>query len=186
MSQVPQKQNFGLFRGITGTKPNIRGNYERVGHYLEKIVKIKAGRKFNNEEFLAVEKQVVHVLNDAEGQGHRVGEEVTHMMLPRFPSFKGNVVAMVAGIMGCDPDAVTDELFEHICSDAQPLSGWTIECFNRMTNTRANKPFTDISYRRYVPASELMEILTAEEKARFYPGDTLEKLREQELAAQGQ
>ncbi len=164
-----------LFAGISEAKARLDANYERPGHYYLRIDALKIGRSRRGDDFMAVEKTVIHVLDDDEGKAHKPGESVTHMMMAKHDSFLGNVKAMVAKLLDCSVDSVTPDACVMICGDDQPLSGMVIECKNRNIMTRADKPFTVINYIREVPALELVEkqVLTQRILDLFFDGGAL-------------
>ncbi|MCP4897865.1 MAG: hypothetical protein GY906_12910 [bacterium] len=146
-----------LFSGIKDAKARLDANYERPGHYVLRIDALKIGRTRKGDDFMAVEKTVLHVLDDDEGKGHKVTENVTHMMMAKHDSFLGNVKAMFAKLLDCATDDVDSDACMAVCGDDQPMSGMIIECKNRNITTKAGNPFTVINYIREVPAPELIE-----------------------------
>lgn len=167
----------GIFKGLGAAKARLDANYERAGHYYMRIDKCKTGETRKKEEFFAIEKTVVHVLDDAEGKGHRVGEGATHMMMAKHDSFLGNVKSALAGILGMNPADVDEETAMQVCDEDQPLAMTVVECKNRnIVLKKSGGDFTSITYVREVPPAELLEILSAEHKKAFFPNNFLENV----------
>lgn len=167
-------------------KARIDGNYERAGHYYNRIDRIKLTETRSNGVGLFVEKTVIAVLDDDEGKGHKVGESITHCMLKKHDSFLGNVKAFVAGVFGLASEQVTEDHVYQVVDDDQPLSGTVVENKNRVILTKnKQQPFTVINYIREVPAAELLEVLPADIKQAFFPNGHLEAIAafEEEQAA---
>lgn len=146
---------MGIFDGIDDAKPSASGNYIRPGHYFARIDGVRLVKKFTGEDFLAIEMNVVQVLDDEDGTGHRVGEDITHLLKSTQPSFLGNVKQFICATLGCSPDEVGKAEADRVTSDEQPLAGIVIEFVARTTTTRAGKPFTKVTYKREVPAGEI-------------------------------
>jgi hypothetical protein len=171
-----------IFKGLKEAKASVQGNYERPGRYLERIDRMKIGTNFKKEDFLAVEKTIVRVINDDVGRGHGVGEQVTHMMMVKHPSFLGNVKAMLAGILAMKPEEIDDDAAIQACDDKQPLAGALIEVHsvNIKTGISVKNPngndFTKVTYLKEIKPAEALQLLTPEEKTKFFPGEYLEKI----------
>ena len=167
--------NTDLFAGIADAKARLDANYERPGHYVERIDAIKRGQSRKGDAFLVVEKTVLHVFDDDEGRGHKAGESVSHMMMSKHDSFLGNVKAMVAKLLDCATESVDSNACLMICDDSQPLGGMLIECKNRNIQTKAGNPFTVINYIREVTAQELIErdLLSARILDLYFEGGVL-------------
>lgn len=163
-------------------KASQDSNWEREGHYLQIVERVKIDQNRSKDTALFIEKTIIHVYDNADGDGHRVGESVTHSMWQKHDSFMGNVKAMLSSLLGIKPtDVKKEDLFE-ILSDEQPLAGQVIEVKNRVIMTRKNTPFTKIGYRRIVPAAELLKILDPEVIKAYFPDDLLVRMAEAEAA----
>lgn len=168
-----------IFANITSAKMRLDANYEKEGHYLERIDKIKLDKNRKGEAFLAVEKTVVKIIAPppAGKEGHKVGEAICHMLMVRHDSFLGNVKSMIAAIMELKPEDIKPEDAVAICAADQPLTGMVVECQNRGIMTKENKPFTAINYKREVPPIELLSgVLDAEAIRLYFPNEILNKL----------
>lgn len=160
----------GMFSGLKAAKASIRATYERPGHYIQMIRGVKAGKNRNKEDFLAIEKVVVAAVEGT----HTPGEDVTHLMMPKHDSFLANVKAFIENVLEInDSDYSAEELeeaMEDICGDSNPMAGTFIEVVNHDIMTKADKPFTIVSYKREVPASEIKELLAEGDidAAKFY------------------
>lgn len=174
-----------LFAGIEEAQERRDANYERPGHYIERIDNIKADRSRKGEEFLAIEKTVLHVLDDDNGEGHRVGQQVTHMLMKKHDSFLGNVKSFVANTLGSSPDEVKLDVCVTICAEDQPLSGIIIECQNRNQVTKKGTDFTIINYLGEVPVERLRRLMPAEALERHFPDGALDRMEAEQQKAEG-
>lgn len=173
---MPVIAGKSIFKGLKDAKPSVDGNYERIGKYLERIDRIKVDNSRKGDAFVAVEKTVVRVLDDAQGQGHKVGEQVTHMMMPKHDSFLGNIKGMLASLLEMKPEEIGEEAAEMVCDEKQPLAGMLIECHNHIITTKKGAPFTVIHYLHEVKPPQALQTLTADEITRFFPGEYLQKI----------
>jgi len=169
-------------KGLKDAKASLDSNWEKAGHYLQRIDFVKMDDTRKSGVGLFVEKTIIHVFDDDDGDGHKVGESPCHSMWTKHDSFLGNVKAFLSKILGLPENDVTEENFYAILDDDQPLCGTYIEVKNRIIETRASKPFTKINYQREVPAIELAEILSDDEKEAFFPGSALDELIEYEAS----
>lgn len=184
--QAPQAPNAGIFAGIEQANASMDGNYIRPGTYITQIVRCKDGTSQMNGPFFAVEQKVMVVLdpgaNDPGGlPPHSVGEEMTEMMMKKYPSFLGNVKAFVSNALGCNPDQVSMQMLGQIISDQQPMANMFVEVFGHTIRTRSGGNFTKTSYRRRVPASEVAHMLRQQDPtgaltARLFPNGALDAL----------
>lgn len=162
---------MGLFSGMEGAKARVDANYERDGDYIERIDAVKTGKARTGDEFLVVEKTVLHVIDNADGKGHKVGEKISHMMMKKHDSFLGNVKAFIANTLGVNEVEVTEAKCEQVIAE-KLLDGMFIRCQNRTVMTRKNTPFTAINYRGEVSAAAVADKITeAEEALIFKPGE---------------
>lgn len=170
---------MSMFKGVEGAKASFDASYVGAGHYLCRIDRVKADKTRSKDDFLAVEMTVLHVFMDGAGEPakwHKAGSAVSHLMMAKHDSFLGNVKAMVAAVMGVHESEVTEKDCEDLSGAGQPLAGMVIELKAREILTRANKPFTKVTYEREFPAAELQDLLDAKILAAYFPGDTLEKM----------
>lgn len=180
-SMALAKQIFGNGK-LKNAKARIDSNWEREGHYLERIDNVKITQNRKKQTGVVIEKTIIHVYDDKDGAGHRLGESVSHSMWDHHDSFLGNVKAFLAGTMGLDVNAVEDDHIFQVIGDDQPLAGTIVECFNREIMTRSDKPFTVINYKREVPAVEVKKTLTPDAIKNFFPDGKLDKAIEFEAA----
>lgn len=177
---------MSIFKGLKQASASMDANYERPGHYFMLIDKCKTGTSRKKDEFCAIEKTVLKVLDDDNGAGHKPGESVTHMIMMKHDSALGNIKAFIAGVMDIDPEEIDVAEAEAIFADEnntkhdQPLAGTVVECKNRNIKTKSDTDFTRITYVRSVPASELLDSLDDKIIQRYFPNDALKKLAEQE------
>ena len=183
---------MSLFTEIAGAKARVDATYVRPSHFLARIDACKTGETRKKDGFMAVEMTVLEDLApddfDQGTYGHRAGEAVSHMMMSKHDSFLGNVKAFIKAVLGMDEDAIKPEHAEAICADDQPLQNTIVEVVARETETRAGNPFTVVSYKGEVSATDLLDRWSKAEGGealaeRFFPGGLLAKLAEAEKAA---
>jgi len=157
---------MGIFDGIAEAKAGGEyGDYERGGHYLQRIDALKTGKSRKGAGFFVVEKTIIHVFDDDDGKGHRIGEEVSHMIMVG-DYFLRDIKRLVVTILECDDDEISPAQMEALCAGDQPLAGMIVECKNRMVKTKADKDFTKIKYVGSWTPEEAAEVLDAELLAR--------------------
>lgn len=171
--QPPAPSIESLVSGISGARVTEGGNYHRVGHYLHRIQAVKPGMTRKHRPFLAFEMITLHVYDNANGQGHTVGENVTYMLMRDNDAFLPNLKKILATLAKVESHQITDQAATQMLA-SNLLHGMIVEIFARGVTTKAGKPFTEVGFRREVYAQDLLGILTPEEKAKFYPNGELE------------
>lgn len=180
-----------IFSGLKDAKLRVDANYVRPGHYLMRIDKCKTAENRKHEDFCAVEMTCVHVMDDDNGAGHKPGEEPSWLTMVKSDYFASDILTFICNVMGLDPNDLSEkeriEAAEMVFGEEddkdhdQPLSGTVVEVKARAVKLKdSDKDFTKVSWCREVPASELIERLSDDEKAKFFPGDVLEKLAAEE------
>ena len=177
-----------IFSGLKDAKINADANYERAGHYLQLINRCKTGTSRKGKDFAVVEKTCVHVFDDKDGLGHRVGEDLSWMLMVDNDYFQGDLCKFIGAVMGISPEEVEDEhgplIFEAEDDKSghdQPFAGLVVECKNmEIQKKNSDGVFTKIKHVRQVPASELLETLAPEVIDRYFPNDVLKSMAEQE------
>lgn len=175
-----------IFKGIKDAKAKVDAVYDGPGHYLERIEKVKLDESRKGVTFFAVEKTVIHVFDNADNNSlaHRVGDSPTFMIMQTSDYFQSEVKAFIKSVLEEDLDTKPEdeilEMIQAIVDDSQPLAGTVVEMRNRLITTQKENVITRSNFVREVPASELLEVLTDDEKSRFFPGDQLEKMIEAE------
>ena len=167
----------GIFADIEKARASRGGVWVEAGHYIYKINRIKIGKSRKEEQYMCLEMTILHAYDGMQ----KVGQDVSHMLWVKHESFKGNVKAMIAAITGYEEDQVTEEACEEVCLDdgseeAQPLAGVCVESKNVTIRTRADNPFTKVQYQRCVPFSELVSLMSEDNKNMIFPGGELDKL----------
>lgn len=165
-----------IFKSIKDVKMRQAANYIRAGAYWTRLDAIKIDKNRKGFVFMAVEMTIVKVLDDDQGRGHKVGEEVCHMLMKDNDSFLPNVKAMIAHIMDMKPEEIEAQHAETICAEDQPLRGTVVDVYARAITTRQNKPFTEVNYRREVPPAEAANMLDAETQRLYFPNGALTKM----------
>ena len=128
------------------------GNWVRPGRYEAEIVAVKLTQKYTKEQFLAIEMVIRNVLDNDDGAGHKVGEDVTHLMKVANASFLGNVKQFISTTLACDPGDVDQAAADKVTSADQPMAGLTIAFNARQIKTQAGNPFTKVTYLGQVEA----------------------------------
>lgn len=167
-----------MFAGIKDAKAQLDANYMRPGIYWSRINRIKVDVSRKQEPFVAIEQTIIHVLDDDDGKGHKKGEDITHMLMPKHDLFLPNIKGFIAGACSMDADAITEVEAMEVCGVGQPLTGTVVECRNRQIQTKAGNPFTVVKYEREVPAAELMQALPPIDQENFFPGGALARIAE--------
>ena len=168
---------------IVKAKPRIDANYERQGHYYELINRVKEDTSRKLEDFAAIEKTIILVIDDAAGQGHRVGEAITHMLMYKHDAAVADLQAFISVVAGLSPESLTKEMVDMVFSDQQPFAGMVVEVLSRMITLKTGAPFTKITYKRTVPASELLATLPVETINAFFPNGALNEQAKAEAKA---
>lgn len=170
------KSTFGG-GALKNAKARVDSNWIRPGHYLMRIDRVKLDQNRKDETMMFIEMTPVHVYDNDDGAGHRVGEAVSHGLMKKHDAFLGNVKAFLAAAMGCPAEEIgEDEILAVLDDDEGVLNGTVVEVFAKEIVTKANRPFTSVKYRREVPALELLEILSEETQKLYFPDDELQKI----------
>lgn len=176
---------MGMFTGVEDAKASFDAVYVNVGHYILRIDRVKADESRKKEQFMAVEMTTLHQYGDCasflkEGDSpdklHRPGQAVSHLMMAKHESFKGNVKAMIANILGVHETEVSEKDCNDICGEGQPLGGMIIEVRAQNILTRDKRDFTKVTYVREVPASELFNVLDQKIIDTYFPEDVMAKM----------
>jgi hypothetical protein len=150
---------MGIFDGIESAKMSMGGNYERAGHYLALIRRVKLDVSRKKVEFVAVEKVILQVIAAEPGtEPHSVGDQVSHLMMSDKDSFLGNFKSMIANVLGANPAEITAEVAQTVVDEEQqPLAGLVVEMQNRTITTKKGDPFTLVTYVRALDPDEVVE-----------------------------
>lgn len=165
-----------VFAGVKEAKPSFAANYTRDGHYFARINRVKFGKSRKSEEFVAVEMIILHVYDDNNGTGHKVGEDATHMLMCKHDMFLPNFKAMVVNLVKCPETEIGPEECMQICDEnIQPFAGMLVEFIAKTITTQADRDFTRMDYKRQVPAEEVAGLLSDDLKERLFPQGELER-----------
>lgn len=159
-----------MFSGIRDARSASDVNYARAGTYLCRIDRCKTGVTRKRIEFTAIEMTIIHVYDDAEGKGHRLGETVTAYYGSDNDYFLSEIKGFIAALLDANEDEIDeDDCFEMV-SDEQPFAGMTIVMKNRdkRSQTPPHGVYTLVRYENF-PADRVGEVLTEDEIARFFP-----------------
>jgi hypothetical protein len=152
---------MGLFKGINKVRANFGANYERGGHYLMFIRRVKKDSNRHDEDFVAVEKVCLKVISPLnEPNPHHVGESCTHLMADYGPGkdyFLPNLKAMLSRVFGVPDSEVTEESMELVVGDGQPMAGLIVEMQNQQFLTKEKKERVNRTYIRTLTKEEAEE-----------------------------
>lgn len=165
-----------MFTGIKDAKAQMDANYMRPGIYWSRINRVKVDVSRKQEAFVAIEMTAIHIIDDDDGKGHKLGEDVTHMLMPKHDMFLPNMKGFIAGALSMAIDDITEVEAMSVCGADQPLAGTVVECRNRTIITKEGRPFTVVKYVREVPASELLQALPPIDQENFFPGGALGRI----------
>lgn len=171
-----------MFSKIGEVRPKIQANYFKPGHYLVRLDKVLGKKNRKGEDQFVIEMTIVHVYNDMDGKGHKVGEECANVINFKHDMALPNVKRFLMACLQRPEQDITPQVCDRVVSDKQPLAGLIVEVQAINTVTKKGQDFTDVGYKRPVPASVLMNELTDEEISRFFPDGQLEKMLEKELS----
>ena len=137
---------MSIFDKIGDAKVGQEGNWVRPGKYTAKIMAVKLVKKFNGDQFVAVEMKVLTVIDNDDGKGHKADEDITHLMKVNNPSFLGSFKQFASAALGCDPDDLGKAEADRVTSDEQPLAGIEIAFRARQKPTKKGGEFTLVMY----------------------------------------
>jgi len=168
-----------LFDGMEQATVRGEWNYVRPGDYICQIKRIKTKRSRQKRWYLGVEARVVHVIDDDEGRGHDVGDDVSHMINAEGDYFLSEVKTMYANICACDPSEITRDICKQIAGPDNPLAGVIVRIKGKNKVTKKGNDFTTVTYKR-VPAAKAASMLSDDEIEAFFPKGKLDALIETE------
>jgi hypothetical protein len=174
------KPPANLFAGMKSAKPILDSEYFKPGHYWVLNCRNKIDQNRKLEWFIANEFTIIHVLDNAGGQGFSIGASATHLVMQKSDYFASEVRTFVSKVLAVAFEDVGEEEAMSVYGDDQPLAGTIIEVRATMVMTKKNTPFTKICYMREVPASEALGVLAPEVVARFFPAGKLQALAEKQ------
>lgn len=146
-TKTKEEKLMGIFDKIGDAKMSGEGNYVRDGDYEAELVSVKLVESARSGQLLAIESRITKVLDDNNGAGHKVGEDVVQFMKVTSPSFLGNVKQFISSSLGCSPDDVGKNEADKVTSDEQPLAGLVVRFTARTIKTQAGKDFTKVTYK---------------------------------------
>ncbi len=184
-----------MFAGIDKVEVSGHSNdYVDYGHYYLRLDGAHTGKNTQTTIPNAVMNfTVVHVVDGnfgkcdeiSKGKGnHSFGQEVDYVMSRKNLGFLKEVKIIIANLLGVNIDEVTAEMcgvaFPENGLDS-PLCGQIVESRGtekkRTKNYTAEKPtFTQVNFKRIVPAAELAQVLPQASKDRFFPAGQLDRM----------
>lgn len=166
----------GVFSGVSQATPAMSATYCGVGMYQSQIVKAFIKTTQKREQVALVEMRVCNVLDDAQGRGHRVGDDVTWCIKVSNLYFLSEIRSFVAGSIGADFNEVDEATCTRVFSDENPLAGCFVEWKGTEKPTQAGNLFTKIQFIRNVPAAEIKQNMDPAAVARMFPNGALDQL----------
>ena len=205
MTSVPnvalQNKFFGGMSSVKGSKD---GNYVRPGRYWMQIRALKAIVTAKMAETMIWEMVTIYVdpstaayspaLKNAKvpsagtAPPHRVGEEVAWALQANQLSTRPNLKAALAAILydgdeeKMNADA-TDQDLMVLFSTPCPIANMVVEVDANLITTRAGNPFTRVTFKREVPAEEVLATVPPETLNKFFPPNYFENLIAAQVAA---
>ena len=172
----PAATGGGVFSGVGQAKAGFNAAYCGVGVYQAQIVRalLKENRSF--EQLALVEMRICIVLDDGQGQGHRVSDDVTWCIKRKNDYFLSEIRAFVAGSIGAPFDSVDEDTCNRVFSDENPLAGCFVEWKGTNITTKANTLFTKIKFVRNVPAAEIKQNMDEAAINHMFPNGALDQL----------
>jgi hypothetical protein len=170
----------GIFSGIENAKPVVSAVYCGVGRYVSQIIRCFYKVTQKREQATIVEMRIVCVLDDAAGQGHRVGDDVSWFLKVSNLYFPSEIRGFVSGTIGAPFEQVSEQICTRVFSDENPLSGAFVEWRGTQRPTQAGGLFTNIKFLRPVSAAEVKTLMPAEHIAAMYPNGALDLLIQKE------
>lgn len=181
---------MGMFDNIENTVASSNGgSYVRPGHYLARIDRVKSGESQQGSgEFVAIEMTVLAALEDGDlpvdedfnilgkEHWHRPGENVSHLLMAKHPSFQANFKSFVANVGGVAESEVTKDRCVQVTQGL--FEGLFVEVRARTVKTRRGSPFTLVGYSREVPPEEIRERVDLETLSRVLGPGKIDELVE--------
>jgi hypothetical protein len=180
---------MGIFSNLSTAKPLADANYIRPGSYLVRLDQLKQGKTRKSIDFAAIESTIIHVIDNLNNTGHRLGESICHFLskggagADYFDSEVCTFLSRIAGVPFDEVKAEAEASAELAFGPEQPFAGIIAHVTARTITTKEGHNFTKVAWQRAVPYSEALLMLTDEEKESFYKDGLLEKLAAQEVAA---
>lgn len=180
---------MGMFQGLDGrTVPRrMQAEYLKPGYYWVLFRGHKTGKSQKGQDFAAIEGDVIRVLDNGMGQGHRRGDTVTDYLGNSGNAsyfFKGKILDHIAAITGMPRESVNETHANAVFGPEQPFerNGYVGEVAVKMVTTRAQKLVTITEWKRRVPLADLVLHLDNATRDRFFPPEMLAFMAQNEGA----
>jgi hypothetical protein len=164
-----------LFGGVKGAKGPSDGNYFKDGTYIVRIDRVKIFDNRKDQTKVAVEATVLSVVEEGTQGGHRVGDQVSQIMDPKWDLFLGIFKSFVECAMRCDfadmEDDEAEAACDMVCGEDQPLSGVICRVVNRIVTTKQDTNFTKVTWTDEIAPGEAIELMSPKALAVCYPGE---------------
>lgn len=168
---------MGMFKNVKDAKANFGANYEREGHYIMFVRRVKQDQNKDKDWFVAVEKVTMKCFDPYdEPKPHKPGEQCSHLLCnygKGKPNFLPNFKAMVANVFDIPEEDIDEDASDLIISDEQPMACMFIEMQNKTILTKEKRDFTRIKYLRAVPYEEALELIGEETMTQYLTKDEL-------------
>ncbi len=170
----------GLFSGMKGAA--VKGDFvsDTDGTYWQLIDNAEIATTRKHVPYVKINKTVIRVLNDANGQALRVGDQPQHAIWTGdyFLSEVKKFARAAFGLSNQELDELDGEQTEALFNDRM-FNGQVVEVSANTIMLKANpargldeRPFTKVRYVRNVTEDQVREALSADDIARFFPSWT--------------
>lgn len=171
---------MSVFKNVDPSKLFTNGSYIEDGDYWIRITKTAIGKNRKNEAHSVIEGVVVRAMGDCK---NKVGETVAKITKTTSDYFFQDACDFVAAMLGFEAKNETKEALEEaLVTVFEPKDGVSI-FLNQVVHvsaktiiTKKEKPFTRIKWHGAVPAKKVLETLSPEDIARFWPNGELQQL----------
>ena len=180
---------MAFFQGLKGAKASSRSGFLNPGHMILRVDRVrKSVSQQDGQDQIHAEQTVLAQLttvapkfpNGTSAELNQPGQKVAHR-------FKGgnkmkdemaaaDYKAFIMGCTGQPESAIDDSDGEAVIGPDNPLGGKFVEVNAVAGKTKAGMPFTYINYLRPVSAARVMELTTAELRAKLFAAGELEAL----------
>lgn len=177
--QPPQRAmvvDESFFEGIQNARAGSRdGDYLKVGHYLVRIDRCKQGMNRKRIMFTAIEGTVIAVMHDGNGEGHRVGDEVTHYMGSDSDYYFDDLSGFICAATGSQPTEVEPSDCKRMVSDEQPFAGFIMEYRGKNQPTQSGGVWTKIRWKKRWDPEEAVPFMTEDAVERYLGVEQVEE-----------
>ena len=179
---------MSIFEGVDTAALRLSSNYIGEGHFVLRIDAVKTGTSRKKAAFVAIESTVLSNFDEGDDAQHKVGDNVTHMLMVQQDMFLSSFKTFICKSMGVEPDEVTAEACEQSCNTdpekgtVQPMSGLLVEVVCKDIVTKKGNDFTTVNYKGPVDAKRVAALMSERDIIKVFPNNELQQLVELEEA----